>query len=256
MSGDVDFSLVIPAYNECKRILPSLQRATDYLTARGEAYEITVVDDGSTDDTRALCLDFAASHPGIAVVGYPTNRGKGYAVKAGVLVSRGRVVAFSDADMPVPPEEYGRFLAALRRGHELAIGSRYLPSADWKMSVGRRITGWGFRVLVRALAGTRVTDTQFGFKAFTAQVAKDLFSSLVTEGFAFDAEIIRLAQCQGYRIAELPVRGANAPGSRVEPFRHALQMLRELVAIRFSRGSRWRAKVEAESYAGMPRLRL
>jgi len=203
-----------------------------FLDARVGSYEITVVDDGSLDGTFALCRGFAAKHPRVQAISLPENRGKGHAVRVGMLASRGRTVAFSDADMPIPPEEYARFEQALEAGADIAVGSRYLPSAHWEMPVKRRIMGWGFRLMVRLLIGNLVTDSQFGFKMLTAVAARDLSPRLTIDGFAFDAELIRLAHEGGYRITELPVRGVNAEGSTVRLSHDAPLMLWQLFCIR------------------------
>ncbi len=255
MYNACDFSLVIPAFNESGRILPTLQRLVDFLDRWDGSYEITVVDDGSSDETTAVCRAFAAHHPQLQVIGYALNRGKGCAVKTGVLSSRGKVIAFSDADMPVPPEQYRRFIESLKRGNDLVIGSRYLPSARWEMSRGRRMVGWTFRLVVRLIVGSRVGDTQFGFKLFTSAAAKDLFPSLTIDGFAFDAELIRLAQQRGYRIVELPVQGVNAPGSTVRPLHDGLHMLGQLILIRLRSFLRRRADAEVRKYRGPTILR-
>jgi dolichyl-phosphate beta-glucosyltransferase len=246
----IEFSLVIPAYNEANRILPTLRRAAEFLDGMGISHEIIVVDDGSADGTLALCRDFASRHDEIRVLDYPSNRGKGYAVRMGMLSAGGSIVAFSDADMPVPPDDYARFIKTLKQGADLVIGSRYLPSARWDMPVGRKVIGWGFRMVVRFMIGSRVSDTQFGFKMFSARAAKDLFSSLTIDGFAFDAELVRMAQLRGFRIAEVPVRGVNAPGSKVRPAQDAAEMMWQLMLIRL-RSLRYREPVSAATkYSG------
>ncbi len=242
----IELSLVIPAFNEADRILPTLKRATWYLGLMGVSYEIIVVDDGSTDGTLDVCRQFAICCDNVTVLDYPANRGKGYAVRTGMLSAGGALVAFSDADMPVPPEEFSRFLRAMKHGADVAIGSRYVRSARWDVPFTRRITGWGFRMLVRLVVGSRVSDTQFGFKVFTSRAAKDLFSSLTIDGFAFDAELVRLALLRGYKIVEVPVRGVHAPGSKVHPVQDAMDMLWQLMLIRL-RSIRYREPVEAPS---------
>ncbi|HEX2987334.1 MAG TPA: dolichyl-phosphate beta-glucosyltransferase [Chloroflexota bacterium] len=256
MADECEFSLVIPAFNEAHRIVPSLERLTEYLGQSGVSHEITVVDDGSTDDTLALCTRYSSEHPAMRVMGYPVNRGKGYAVKMGVLHSSGRLVAFGDADLPVPPEDFARFIGALGRGsYDMAIGSRYLPSSSWDTSANRKLMGTAFRLAVQLIVGTRVSDTQFGFKLFTSRAASELFSSLTIEGFAFDAEIVRLAHRRGYRIVELPVRGESAPGSTVRPFHDAVAMLLDLLSIRLRRKAARRLRGETGRFPGVPMYR-
>ena len=247
----IEFSLVIPAYNEEARIIASLQRVLDHYSLKTAGLEIVVVDDGSTDNTRALCTEYAAYHPEVVVIGYQINRGKGYAVKTGVLSTRGRYVAFCDADLPVPPEDFKRFVEASKRGYDLVIGSRYLPAAEWEMPIYRRLLGWGFRLLVKIATGIVVTDSQFGFKLFTGRAAKLLFASLTTDGFAFDAEILSVAQRLGFRIKELPVRGIHSPGSKVRPVRDTLCMLAELTILCLRRDPYWFTH-EADVYSRTP----
>jgi dolichyl-phosphate beta-glucosyltransferase len=232
LSEACDLSIVIPAFNEAGRIRTTLDQLVRFLDDRGCSYEITVVDDGSSDGTFTLCRDYAGRHPHVQAISLPENRGKGHAVRVGMMASRGQLVAFSDADMPIPPAEYHRFEQALAAGADMAVGSRYLPTAHWEMPLSRRITGWGFRWLVRLLIGNLVTDSQFGFKMLTAAAARDLSPSLTIDGFAFDAELIRLAHERGYRIAELPVRGVNASGSTVRLGHDAPLMLWQLFCIR------------------------
>ncbi len=229
-------SVIIPAFNEGRRITPSLTSALDYLTNTGRAYEILVDDDGSTDDTAAVVTRLAADHPCLRLLSYPRNRGKGYAVRTGVAAARGEYLVFTDADLTVPITIVGDLLAALRDGYDMAIASRWHPASSNLVPppVARRVMGAVFRWCVRRLVTSAVRDTQCGCKAYRADVARRLFAVQRIERFSFDAEVIYLAMRAGYRIKEVPFALRHAPGSSVRPLRDALLMLRDLVHIRLN----------------------
>jgi glycosyltransferase involved in cell wall biosynthesis len=227
-------SIIIPAYNEERRIGATLARITGYLDGRGGGYEVIVVDDGSRDATRAIVG--AAGHPAVRLLALPVNAGKGAAVRAGVLASRGRAVLFSDADLSTPIEELARLEAAVAGGADLAIGSRVAPGeVARRQPLLRRLQGRAFHAIVRAL-GFRVVatvrDTQCGFKLFRGAVARLLFRELTLTGFAFDVELLERAH-QRFAIAEVPVAWAHADGSKVRPGIDAARMLRDLIQIRW-----------------------
>ncbi|MEZ4398704.1 MAG: glycosyltransferase family 2 protein [Kofleriaceae bacterium] len=230
-------SIIIPAYNEEARIGPSLERVLSYAAARWTAYEVVVVDDGSRDGTVAVVEALAASCPALRVVRLPANAGKGAAVKAGVLASRGAHVLFSDADLSTPITELARLEQALRAGADVAIGSRAVPGDVARAQpLLRRLQGRGFHWVVRALgfrAVATVRDTQCGFKLFKGAVARALFRELTLTGFAFDVELLELA-CGRFRVAEVPVAWTHADGSKVRPGIDAARMLRDLVRIRWA----------------------
>jgi dolichyl-phosphate beta-glucosyltransferase len=230
-------SIVVPAYNEAARIGPTLARITDYLDARGRSYEVIVVDDGSRDATAEVVAAFADAHPLVRLLALAANAGKGAAVRAGVLASRGRTVLFSDADLSTPIEEVERLEAALADGADVAIGSRSAPGDVARhQPLGRRLQGRIFHLVVRALgfrAVARVRDTQCGFKLFRAGAALVLFSELALAGFAFDVEVLERAHGR-YRIAEVPVAWTHAEGSKVRPGIDALKMVRDLIRIRWT----------------------
>ncbi|MCL4223312.1 MAG: glycosyltransferase family 2 protein [Myxococcales bacterium] len=229
-------SLVIPAYNEAARIGPTLARVTAFLDARAERYEVIVVDDGSRDATRDVVTAIARERPRVRLLPLPANAGKGAAVRAGVLASRGRDVLFSDADLSTPIEELERLEAALRAGADVAIGSRAVPGdVHREQPLLRRLQGRGFHLVVRALgfrAVAAIRDTQCGFKLFRGPVARALFGELTLAGFAFDVELLELAHDR-FRIAEVPVAWTHADGSKVRPGVDALRMLRDLTRIRW-----------------------
>src|SRR5687768_10203506 len=163
------WSIVVPAYREEARLEPTVRRILAYLDERAAEAEVIVVDDGSPDRTAEVARKLAGEDPRVRVIQQPENRGKGAAVRAGVLAARGERVLFSDADLATPIEEIARLDAALDGGHDVAIGSRAAPGADVQVPQGlaRRVMGFVFRWLVRLIAVRGIRDTQCGFKLFT-----------------------------------------------------------------------------------------
>ena len=234
MSNNIYLTVVVPAYNEEKRIGFSLFRIKDYLQSRQLSAEIILVDDGSTDRTAEVALEIMEDYPDFRVITLPLNRGKGAAVRAGMLQARGELVLFTDADLSTPIEELEKFLPLIREGYDLVIGCRALPESIIKerQSWLREHLGKCFNLLVRLLVMSGFRDTQCGFKLFRKEAAREIFFRLETEGFAFDVEVLLLARRLGYRIAQLPVVWINHPQSRVRLFRTSLSMLVELLKIR------------------------
>jgi dolichyl-phosphate beta-glucosyltransferase len=235
-------TLVIPAYNEEKRLPATLQRMAEYLAARDFSYELIVVDDGSRDGTRQMVREFQANHDWVRLLQYdengkPANRGKGFAVRQGVLHAQGRDVLFSDADLSTPIEELEKLLPPISRGDcDITIASRALP--DSKLAVHqpwyREWMGRTFNRFVQRVIHTDIVDTQCGFKAFRGDVAKRLFSLAQIDGFGFDTEILWLAKKFGYCVREVAVTWEHHDDSRVNPLAAPLQMLQELVQVRLN----------------------
>jgi glycosyltransferase involved in cell wall biosynthesis len=230
----VDLTLVIPAFNEELRILPTLERLHAHLSSRTTSYEILVVDDGSRDRTREVVAAAAARIPNLVLVCQRPNRGKGAAVRRGMLAARGRIRVMWDADCSMPPEELPRLLAPiLARQAEIAIGSRYAPGA-------RTVKQPRYRVIWSRLCNKfiqrwlvpRVLDTQCGFKAFTAAAALNLFGSATIDGWAFDLEILALARRRGIAIDEVGVEWKDDERSRVNPLTDLWKVIREALTIR------------------------
>jgi dolichyl-phosphate beta-glucosyltransferase len=230
----VYLSIVIPAYNEEKRIGLSLEKVLGYLKTKPFASELIVVDDGSWDRTAEIAGGALEGRLPFRIIRFDSNHGKGYAVKAGVLASAGQVILFTDADLSTPIAEFDRFLPRLDEGYDVVIGSRALPGCDIRVrqAAPREALGRLFNRLVRLSVMKGCPDTQCGFKAFRRAAAMDLFSRLQTKGFSFDVELLLLARKAGYRIAEVPVVWCNSRPSRVRIFRGSWQMLRELQRIR------------------------
>lgn len=233
----VDLSVVIPAYNEAERLGPSLRRVVEYLRGRGVDYELLVVDDGSGDATVAVAEGFAAD--GVRVLRHPANRGKGAAVRTGVLATRGARVLLSDADLSTPIEELEKLELRLgANGHaedaELVFGSRGVAGADIRehQPFYRELMGKTFNRLIRLLGVRGIRDTQCGFKLLKGDVARALFADMLVEGFAYDVELVWLARRRGYRVAEVGVVWINSKDSRVDPLRSSLAMLRDVLLLR------------------------
>jgi len=205
-------SVVVPALNEEDRLPRTLERIASHLGRRGGGYEVVVIDDGSRDRTAER-----AQAAGATVLRNEANRGKGYAVRRGMLAARGTRRLMTDADLSTPIEELDRLAARMDEGHDVVIGSRALPGAriEVRQPWYRENMGRLFNLFVRALAVPGVMDTQCGFKLFSAAAARDVFSSARLDGFSFDVEALFLARRKGYRIAEVPVVWRNDAASRV-----------------------------------------
>lgn len=232
-------SLVIPAYNEERRLLPSLQRVDGYLSAQPYASELVVVDDGSTDRTAELVRGFAPSAPDrvrVRLLAHERNRGKGAAVRTGCLAAQGVYVVFTDMDLAVPVEEVGRLLERLEAGADVAVGTRLHPGGrDMRSSQPplRRLAGRLFVLVRRLVAVPELHDTQCPLKGFRHQAAQRLFAAQRLSGWAFDVEILFLAKRWDLRVEEVPVQWDHVAGSRVSlrP-RVAAQVLWDLLRLR------------------------
>lgn len=240
-------SIVIPAYNEQNRIERTLRETCAYFHARPTSTEILVVSDGSRDNTSAVVQTFiqtgeqSPSPVRVRLLSYDANRGKGYAVRFGVLRAEGDRVLFMDADLATPIAEIEKLEAALHpsSGVEIAIGSR--PLRDSQLLVRqpwyREWAGRGFNKAVQLAATPGIADTQCGFKLFTRRAVREIFSRCVLDGFSFDVEALFLARRLGFRVAEVPVRWAHQEGAAAFPnarayLRHGLKMVGDLVRIR------------------------
>lgn len=225
-------SVVIPAYNEEWRILPTIGAIASHMSGRGEPWELIVADDGSSDTTVALVEDLGL--PNLKLLIAERNGGKGSAVRRGVLAAEGRYILVADADQSTPIEQYDRLLATLADDrHQVAIGSRAATGAAVaKKSVLRHVLSFGLNLIVRVAFPVRARDTQCGFKLFEGTAARTLFSRQIIDGFSFDLEVLYLAEKYGYRTAEVPVEWIDAPGSTVDAAKVALHFLRDIAVIR------------------------
>jgi dolichyl-phosphate beta-glucosyltransferase len=228
-------SIIIPAYNESGRILPTLNRIDEYFKDRFKCFEIIVVNDGSTDNIDDLVLKANERTAYIKYLGYNVNKGKGYAIRQGVNISAGDIIVVSDADLSTPIEDVEKLLVQYDNGYDIIIGSRALEESDivvrqpwWRVLMGKI-----FNRFVRFLLLEEFKDTQCGFKLFKGDIGRKIFKHATVDRFAFDVEILCLAKKAGYRIKEVPIRWVNSPDSKVKPIKDSLQMLKDLVKIRF-----------------------
>jgi glycosyltransferase involved in cell wall biosynthesis len=230
-------SIVIPAYNEERRLPRSLERICDYLKKRGWDGEVIVVDDGSTDQTARIVTEWQKQIPTLRLVQNGQNRGKGFSVRHGMLEARAGIAIFTDADLSSPIEEADKLLGVMGGGeYEVAIGSRAVDRRliTVRQSRFREIAGILFNKMVQLVTGLKIVDTQCGFKAFAVEKMRSVFEQQRIEGFGFDPEILFLAKRNGLRIAEVPVQWAHDPDSRVHMVRDSLQMCWELLKIRWN----------------------
>lgn len=234
-----ELSVVIPAYNEEKRLGRTLARIRDYFAGRsmepGEI-EVIVVDDGSSDGTAGVVRDRLREMATLRLVTNPENHGKGYSVRQWMLAARGRIALFTDADLSTPIEECEKLLAAIEAGHDAAIGSRAIDRSliAVHQSRFREVAGMIFNGLVRLITGLPFHDTQCGFKAFVRERCRIIFEQQRIDWFGFDPEILFLARRHGLRTAEVPVRWAHDPATKVRVFSDSLRMLVELLYIRWN----------------------
>ena len=226
-------SVVVPAYNEDARIDLTLEKLAAHLERDFPAFEIIVIDDGSTDSTAEKVRHAAAANDRIALHSLPRNRGKGFAVRAGMMLAKGDAVLFTDADLSTPAEEIDLALAELRRGFPVVIASRRHPHSiiARRQSWARELVGRGFNKIIRALFSLPFKDTQCGFKCFTQPAAKAIFARATIDTFSFDVEVLIIATALGYPIKEIPVRWTNAPGSKVRPLHDAATIFHELISL-------------------------
>lgn len=231
-----NYSIVIPAYNEAHRILPTLESVIDCVRRRGWSAEVIVVDDGSTDTTAQVVRDFAARAPEIRLLQNPGNRGKGYSVRSGLLQSLGEVVMFTDADLSAPMEEADGLFAAIANGADVAIGSRWLERnrQTIRQPLYRQLFGRCFNAVTRLIMGLRFADTQCGFKAFTRTAAQTIFQLQTIERWGFDPEILFIALKRGYRIDEVPVSWAHDERTRMSYLKDGMKMLQEIAIVRWN----------------------
>ena len=226
--------VVIPAYNEADRIVPTVRSVVEWLRGEGRLFEVLVVDDGSVDRTSEIVDSLRAEFSELRLIRLAQNHGKGYAVRSGALNSRCDLILMCDADLATPIQELVRLEQAIASGADLAIGSRELRAPDVSVDARwyRRVAGRTFHAFVELLAVRGYRDTQCGFKLFRGSVAQDLFSRMRMNGFSFDVELLVMAQRCRYRVEEVPVNWAHRSGSRINLLTDSARMLADLVRIR------------------------
>ena len=229
----VFLSIVIPTYNEEALISGTLAQVAEFLKTRGYTWEVVVADDGSTDTTARLVEVFAQGNPQVRLLRL-SHRGKGSAVRGGMLEAKGKYRFLCDADLSMPIEQVERFLPPQAQGLDLAIGSREASGARRFGEPGHRhMMGRFYNALVRIMAVPGLRDTQCGFKCFRGQIVPLLFRRQTMEGFAFDVEVLFLARKAGLVIREIPIDWHYRQGSKVRPLRDAFAMTRDLLNIRW-----------------------
>ena len=232
-----EFSLVIPAFNEADRIGKTLRDSLRYLETTSPESELIVVNDGSTDATSEVVREVFAGPSSIAtrLLEHFPNRGKGAAVREGLLAARKPIGLFSDADLSTPIEEAPKLIEPIAAGEfDVAFGSRALDRSlighrqPWRREQGGRV----FNLIVRLATGLSFWDTQCGFKAFRLDAFRPILQTAKTDGFGFDVELLYLARKAGLRMKEIPVRWNHNEGSKVSFLRDSVRMLREIAALR------------------------
>ncbi|RMH43446.1 MAG: glycosyltransferase family 2 protein [Deltaproteobacteria bacterium] len=238
MTDLCDLTIVIPAYNERDRIGPTLAAVDAFLAAAGQRYEIVVVDDGSTDGTAEFVRRIARARPAIRCIATRPNRGKGSAVRVGMLAARGAVRVLYDADGSIPATELPKVVNPVALGDaDIAIGSRYVAGAAVDRPQPRYRVAWSrlANAVTRLVLVPGIRDTQCGCKALSAEAARDVFRRTRIDGWSFDLEVLAIARDLGYSVREVGVTWSDDPRSRIHPVRDAVRGVRELLAIRRNR---------------------
>jgi len=224
-------SIIIPAYNEERRIVDTLNKIKAFLD--GKDYEIVVVNDGSKDRTVEVVEELHDDH--IRIINNPGNKGKGYAVRNGMLHAKGDLLLFSDADLSTPIEELEKLLPFVKEGYGIVIGSRAMKESDIKVHQPfyRELMGKFFNKIVGLVAVKGIKDTQCGFKLFTREAADKIFKLQKLDGFSFDVELLYLAKKLGFKIKEVPIVWINDEDTRVSTIKDSAKMFFDLFKIRW-----------------------
>lgn len=227
-------SVIVPAYNEERRLLHSLGRIVGYLGKQEYTSEVMVVDDGSEDGTAQVVEEMMAELPLLSLI-RTEHRGKGHAVKRGMLAGRGEYLFICDADLSMPIEELYKFLPPVLEDYDVAIASREVPGARrYDEPPYRHLMGRAFNWIVRLFAVRGFQDTQCGFKCFRREAAREVFGYQTMDGWGFDVEVLFIAQKRGYKIVEVPINWYYSANSRVHPIRDSIGMFREVLKIRLN----------------------
>jgi dolichyl-phosphate beta-glucosyltransferase len=230
-------SIVIPAYEEEDRLGATLRQILAFIEAEKLSAELIIVDDGSGDKTAAVGEEVCAEFPDIQsiVIRYEENRGKGFAVKTGLLASQADIAIFSDADLSTPIEELHKLIEPIQNGeYDVAFGSRALDRSligthqPWRREQGGRV----MNLIIKTMSGLKFLDTQCGFKAFNMKKFRPLLDLMTIDRFGFDVEFLFVADYHKLRLKEIPVRWNNVEGSKVNVFRDTRRMISELTQIR------------------------
>lgn len=235
--GEPFVSIIVPAYNEAHRLEASIRDLNKYLRSKSWSCEFLLVVEKSTDGTLELAKRLANEHPLTNVIGNDVQRGKGYAVRTGMLRARGEIALFMDADLSTSLAEIDRFLERLAEKPEIdvLVGNRAHYQSKVLMSQGflRKTMGQTFNAILRLITGIQIRDTQCGFKAFRRKACVSIFQVQKLDGFAFDVEAILLAMKMGFKVADMPVEWTNASGTKVRIIRDSFRMLCDAFRVRY-----------------------
>jgi glycosyltransferase involved in cell wall biosynthesis len=227
-------SIIIPAYNEERRLPTTLEKTRQFIEQQSYLTEVLVVENGSQDRTFQIADDFSRQHSWLRVI-REEQRGKGRAVKRGMLEASGQFRFMCDADLSMPIDEVNRFLPPLQTDFDIAIGSREAPGAvRYEEPLYRHLGGRVINLIIRLLALPGLQDTQCGFKCFRAAVAEDLFRSQTMSGWAFDVEVLFIARKRGYRITEIPIPWYFMSESKVNLYQDTPKMVLDILKIRLN----------------------
>ena len=234
LDRSIPLSIIIPAYNEEPNLGQTLEDVASYLNQSSENYEVIVVNDGSTDKTAEIAQGKSGLFKNFRLLNNPGNRGKGYAVKNGVLQAQGESVLFMDADNSTQINQLPKLVEMIDQGSDIAIASRRIPGAeiDTLQPLHRRIMGNFYILATHLILGTNVRDFNCGFKLFTKKSAQKLFSMLTRDDWSFDAELIFLAAKLGFRLKEVPIKWQDKRTSKVKPLQDGIKSLLDLFAIK------------------------
>jgi len=228
-------SIIIPSFNEEARLPGTLEKISRYLQEFWPDAEVIVVDDGSRDRTAMVAQSFQSQIPNLRVISNGENRGKGFSVRHGSMEARGEIILFTDADLSAPIEEAAKLLSVLKT-NDVAIGSRAMDRSliEVHESLFREFAGIVFNKIVRLILRLPFVDTQCGFKAFRRDRCGIIFEQQTIERFGFDPELLYLARHHGLSTAEVPVRWAHSPATKVNMMRDSIQMFLDVFIIRWN----------------------
>jgi dolichyl-phosphate beta-glucosyltransferase len=227
-------TVVIPSFNESRRISSTIHTLKRYLEQHAIPHELLIVDDGSTDETLSLAQSAAREWQDIVVLSVATNHGKGFAVREGMLRATRDVVLFTDADLSTPVEEIEPILRQIKAGFDVVIGSRKTQGSKVivRQPRFREWLGSGYSWLANHVTGAGVTDFTCGFKAFRLKAAQDIFTRQRLNSWSFDAEVLFLARKRGFRLSEIPVQWRNDAESKVRVIRDVFRSFSGLILVR------------------------
>ncbi len=232
MEQEYLLSLILPAYNEEKRLDECMEKVAGFIASRDDPIEVILVENGSSDRTYEMACEYSKRYPWLKIL-QEKKPGKGNAVRRGMLEAHGKYRMFADVDFSMPIGEVEHFIPPALSDYQVAIGSREVKGAvRYNEPPRRHFTGRVFNLIVRILAVPGIHDTQCGFKCFSAEAAEKLFRLQRIDGWAFDAEVLFIAQHLGYRIIEVPVQWYYDGNSKINVIRDSLKMFRELLQIR------------------------